>query len=111
METIDRETLKRTLDKGSDVAIVNVLPKDAYGKEHIAGSENIPVEEADFEKKVEGMVKSKDKPVIVYCASTECPASGIAAEKLEKAGFTHVRAYEGGMEDWKDAGYPVEGSA
>src|SRR5436305_7647382 len=101
METIDRETLKRTLDKGSDVAILNVLPKDALGKEHISGSENIPVSEDDFEEKVEDMVKSKEKPVVVYCASSECNASRAAAEKLEKAGFTHVRAYEGGMKDWK----------
>ena len=111
MQTIDRETLKRSLDKGSDLAILNVLPKDYYSKEHITGSDNIPLEGETFEKDVESKVGSKDKPIVVYCASTECPASRNAAEKLEKAGFTNVRAYEGGMQDWKDANYPVEGTS
>ena len=111
MQTIDRETLKRTIDKGSNLTILNVLPEDYFQKEHIKGSENISVQEEEFEKKVENKVGSKDKPIIVYCASLECPASKAAAEKLEQAGFTNVRAYEGGMQDWKEANYPVEGSA
>jgi len=111
MQTIDRETLKRSLDKGSKLTILNVLPEEYYRKEHIKGSENISVKEENFEEEVESKVGSKDKPIVVYCASNECPASKAAAEKLEKAGFTNVRAYEGGMQDWKDAEYPVEGSA
>ena len=110
MQTIDRETLKGSLGKG-DAVIVNVLSENDYSKEHIKGSENIPLEDENFETEVEALVQSKDKPVIVYCASVDCPASKTAAEKLEKAGFTNISAYEGGMRDWKEAGYPIEGSA
>jgi rhodanese-related sulfurtransferase len=111
MQTIDRESLKRTLDKGSELTVLNVLPEDAYKKEHIKGSDNISVQDENFEEEVENKVGAKDKPIVVYCASNECPASKNAAVKLEQAGFTNVRAYEGGMQDWKDANYPVEGTA
>ena len=111
MQTIDRNALKKTLDEGKDVTILNVLSEDDYRKEHIRGSENIPLEDENFETEVETLLESKDKPVIVYCASVDCSASRTAAEKLENAGFTNVSAYEGGMRDWKETGYPVEGSA
>jgi rhodanese-related sulfurtransferase len=110
MQTIDRETLNRTLSRGSAMRILNVLPEEVFAKEHIAGSSNIPLNQEGFESKVEQEVGAKDKPIVVYCASFECPASKDAAQKLEKAGFTNVVAYEGGMKDWKEANYPVEGS-
>jgi rhodanese-related sulfurtransferase len=32
----------------------------------------------------------------------------MAAEKLAKLGYENVRAYEGGLEEWKSAGFAVE---
>jgi rhodanese-related sulfurtransferase len=32
----------------------------------------------------------------------------MAAEKLQTLGYTNVRAYEGGIEEWKRAGHTVE---
>ncbi len=50
----------------------------------------------------------KDKEIVVYCASFECRASPAAARKLEELGYTRVLEYEGGLADWRDAGYPLE---
>jgi rhodanese-related sulfurtransferase len=111
MHIIDRESLKRSLDKGTEFTIINVLPEKDYDKEHIRESINIPFNDRDFEKQVEQTVGSKETPIVVYCYNSTCPASKNAAEKLEEAGFTHVLAYEGGIKEWKDADYPVEGSA
>lgn len=111
MQLIDREALKRAIDNGANFTLINVLSEEQFRKEHIEGSQNVPVVSPDFEKKVEWLTGARDKPLVVYCASAECTASKEAAEKLEKAGFEKVRAYEGGMKEWKEAGYPVEGSA
>jgi rhodanese-related sulfurtransferase len=35
----------------------------------------------------------------------------MAAQKLTDLGFTNVRAYEGGLEDWKNAGHSIETAA
>jgi rhodanese-related sulfurtransferase len=111
METIDRETLNRVLSQGSAMRVLNVLPEEAFAKEHIPGSSNIPLHQGNFTWKVEAAVGSKDRRIVVYCANNECSASKDAAHQLEKAGFTNVFAYEGGMKDWKEAGYPIEGAA
>ncbi len=107
MQTIDRETLKEGLDKGKDFVFLNVLPEKYFQAEHIPHSDNIPYDDDDLEEKTLQKAGGKDAQVIVYCANTACDASPKAARRLEEAGFNHVRDYEGGMEDWKEAGYPV----
>ena len=52
----------------------------------------------------------KDASIVVYCAGPTCPASRQAAEKLAAFGYTHVEAYEGGLEEWKQAGFGVVGT-
>lgn len=51
---------------------------------------------------------AKDAEVVVYCAGPNCPQSGYAAEKLQSLGYTNVKAYEGGLEEWKRLGREVE---
>ena len=51
----------------------------------------------------------KDKPVIVYCANTECYASPKATKQMHDLGHATVYDYEAGKTDWKAAGLPVEG--
>ena len=81
-----------------------------YRKAHIPGSKNLPVGTEDFEKEVEEMAGGKDKEVVVYCADQECDASPKAARKLEEAGFQNVSDYEGGTDDWKQAGLELAGA-
>jgi len=49
----------------------------------------------------------RDRTVVLYCASYDCPASTEAAKRLMRMGFTSVFDYKGGLEEWKRAGYPV----
>lgn len=109
MKTINHETLKQKLDKNEDFVLLNVLSREDFAKEHIAGSDNIPYDTDDFEKKVEQKAGSKDAQIVVYCASEDCPASEKAAKQLEDAGFTNVTDFSGGMKEWKNAGYKDEG--
>ena len=41
---------------------------------------------------------------MTYCSNTACQNSRIAAEKLAKLGYTDVRRYEEGKQDWEEAG-------
>jgi rhodanese-related sulfurtransferase len=107
MKTLTKEELKKIIDDDEDFELVNVLGKEAFEKAHILGSKNIPVDDERFEQKF-SEIADKDTKIVVYCASFDCEASPKAAEKLEKSGYTNVYDYEGGMKDWKEAGYPVE---
>jgi len=108
MKSINRETLKEGLDRNRDFVFLNVLPEENYREEHIPGSENIPYNDDNLEVKTLEKAGSKDQTIVVYCAHSECDASPKAAKRLEEAGFENIHDYEGGMKDWKEAGYPVE---
>jgi len=49
--------------------------------------------------------------IVVYCSDVACVASKYAYLGLVEHGYTNVRRYEGGLCDWAEAGYPLEGSA
>ncbi len=105
-KTIDRETLKAKLDDGDSFHLIEVLMPKEYERLHIRGAENIPLARVGSEAVARF---DRDETIVVYCADTKCKASPKAAEKLEVFGFTDVYDYEGGKQDWLDAGYPVEG--
>lgn len=94
-----------------NTVIIDVLDTDSFAKEHIPGSISIPLKSANFVKNVQNEVPDRDTEVIVYCASTQCPASTDAAKKLEEAGYTNVYDFKGGIEEWKQAGGRLEKGA
>ncbi|WP_163559691.1 rhodanese-like domain-containing protein [Halomonas sp. NO4] len=101
MKAITRDELKVMNEtEHDDFVLINVLPRDAFNKQHIRTSINIPVKDANFVEKVEDVVGSKERKVVVYCANFDCDASPKAAKQLEEAGFTQVYDYEGGTQDW-----------
>lgn len=107
MQTLNRQQVEERIETNDNALLINVLPEESFDKEHIPGSINIPAGADDFVKMVEKKVQDKSQEVIVYCASKECTASDQAAEMLEKAGFTNVEHFAGGMEEWNGSGKPV----
>lgn len=107
MQTIAREELQTMLDNRSDVSLVEVLSEENFNEFHLPGAINVPVGD-DFQEQIQQAVPEKDKPVIVYCANTECDASPRAARQLDELGYETVYDYEAGKADWKAAGLPIE---
>lgn len=108
IRNIKTEELKKMIDSGESFVIVNVLDAEDYDLEHICGSINIPVAKVSEEAP---KVINKFEKVIVHCSGPSCKASAAAAEKLDKLGYSDVMRYEGGIEEWKAAGYCLEGEA
>lgn len=74
---------------------------------HITNSVNIPFDDFDNHKqKLEKI--SKDKPLVVYCAGTDCDLSILLGNLLFDQGFKQVYIFFGGWNEWLDANYPVE---
>ena len=111
MQSISHNELKSMLDNHEDITMINVLSHQNFEKEHIPDSINVPVETENFSEKVAQQVGGKDEKLVVYCQNESCDASTKAAKKLEAANFEQVLCYEGGIEEWKNQGYPVEGNA
>ena len=94
-------------NKKPELVIINVLEKPEFQDCHISGSVNIPFDE--FEDRVTSL--SKQNHYVVYCADYMCMSSGFCAKLLKDAKFEHVWAYEGGMAEWYQKGYPSQGPA
>lgn len=109
MQTISAEQLRNTLAGAEGAPVINVLDHSDYEERHIPGSINIPFDSDDFIARVRRHVDDRADPVIVYCASQECPLSERAAESLERSGFTNVRDFEAGMKGWELAGFEAAG--
>lgn len=92
--------------KDKDVTFLDVLPYEYFQKEHIKGSFSLPYENID---EIHTRMFDKSEDLVVYCASTQCSASEMAAEKLDSLGFKHVYDYAEGLEGYKEANLPLEG--
>jgi rhodanese-related sulfurtransferase len=86
----------------------NVLTDEYFKGELIPGSRRVPVDHLGEALRRSSL--AKDAAVVVYCAGPACPSSRQAAEKLATFGYTNVKAYEGGLEEWKAAGFGVVGT-
>ena len=106
INVISTEELKTRLDQGGSFEFWNVLTDEYFNGESISGSRRVPLDQVGREVSASNL--AKDSEIITYCAGPKCPQSSQAAEKLVNLGFTNVRAYEGGLEEWKAAGYSVD---
>lgn len=106
MKTISREETKQRIDSGQ-VAVIEALPEESFRQGHLPGAENAPVD-VKFDERIQQLVPDKQRPVIVYCANTECPASKKAAQRMDQLGYVEVYDYVDGKADWKAAGLPTE---
>ena len=108
MHELTAQELQRMRETEEDLLVINVLAAADYREARIHGSENVPLDRERFADEILAKAGSKDAKVVVYCASTTCPASPRAAEKLEQAGFRRVYGFVGGIKAWREAGLPVE---
>jgi Rhodanese-related sulfurtransferase len=60
---VGREEVQRLLAEGAQ--LVDVLPREDYDEEHIAGALNLPLKELDRETSAQ--LLDRGRPVIVYC--------------------------------------------
>ena len=86
--------------------IVDVRTPEEYKSRHIAGAVNMNVNDADFEKQLSSL--DKTKPVYLYCLAGS--RSKKAGEIAVNDGFTNVSNLETGMNGWIGAKKPVTNS-
>lgn len=106
--TITRAELRDAIETG-DVTVVEALPAPYYEDAHLPGAINIP--HTEVEALAPALLPDKDAAIVTYCSNTACPNSGIAAAQLTKLGYTDVRKYAEGKQDWSEAGLPLERGA
>ena len=99
--------LNRQFDKEEAVTIVDVRGPDEFVGPlgHIRGARNIPV--GDLNARLSELTGLERQPIVLVCRTDK--RSAAAGQTLHDAGFAHVSVLRRGMEQWNEAGLPVEG--
>jgi rhodanese-related sulfurtransferase len=104
---ITRDELQAAIDTGT-VTVVDALGGDYYAKQHLPGA--IALIREDVDKLAPTLLPDRDAAIVTYCSNPACPNSGQVADRLTALGYTNVRKYREGIEDWTDAGLPTQNS-
>ncbi len=95
--------LKKALDAGQKVLLLDVREPAEYRAGHIEGAVNISVKE--LPKRAGELPEDRDIRIVAYCASGI--RSAYATMFLRVYGYRDVRTMEHGIREWIGAGYPV----
>ncbi len=97
------DVVKRELDRGAKMAILDARAPSDYTTEHIAGAVSVPF--YNPEPYFPGL--PRDTWLVCYCG---CPhaESGTLARKLLAEGFTKVTIIDEGLGYWRSHHYPLE---
>jgi molybdopterin/thiamine biosynthesis adenylyltransferase/rhodanese-related sulfurtransferase len=101
---VSLEELKRRLDAGEKVTLLDVREKDEWRGGYIPGAISLP--RGFLEIQAEQKLPDKNARIVAYCAGGT--RSALAAATLQELGYANVETANPGFVRWKDLGYPVE---
>jgi glyoxylase-like metal-dependent hydrolase (beta-lactamase superfamily II)/rhodanese-related sulfurtransferase len=100
--------LKSQLEGGTrDFLVLDVRERDAFERGHIPAARLLP--RGQLELRVNEELPDPTRRILVYCELGQI--STLAAATLRDMGYQRAVALDGGMQAWRDAGYPVESGA
>ncbi|CAN5568962.1 hypothetical protein BH10CHL1_BH10CHL1_44480 [soil metagenome] len=104
IKEISAAELKKRLDAGEDLTLVDVRERDEFVQGHLPDAVFIP--RGFLELQIEQHQPDRDQPVVVYCAGGT--RSALAARNLKEMGYKDVISVVGGFNGWKNAGLPFK---
>ena len=104
---ITADELREKRDRGDDLVLIDARAPMVYAHSHLPGAINMPPNAVDTIRCAKRM-PDLAMEIVVYCANRECHDSVATAERLQALGYTNVRHYTGGKDEWKQLGLPLE---
>ena len=96
--------VRARLDRGESFHFIDVREDDEFACDCAAGARHIG--RGVLERDIETLIPDKDAPIVLYCGGGY--RSALAADNLQKMGYTNVVSMDGGIRAWREAGYTIE---
>ena len=96
--------VKPRLDRKDRFFLVDVREESEWEAGHLPAA--IHLGKGVIERDIEQAIPDVNAEIILYCGGGF--RSAIAAESLQKMGYTNVTSMDGGWRAWNAAGYPVQ---
>jgi rhodanese-related sulfurtransferase len=101
---IDMDGYKKMLAGGDKLLLVDTREDGEWAAGHAAGA--VHLSKGIIERDIEARVADKNTGMVLYCGGGF--RSALAADALQKMGYTKVISLDGGWRAWQQAGMPVE---
>ncbi len=113
---VNAADVKKLLDSG--VPVIDTRVAAEYAEKTIKGAKSVPYKEKSA--KDTGFDASQDQfdlsklpadkaaPLVFFCNSGECWKSYKASVVAQKAGYSKIQWFRGGMPEWVKAGLPTQ---
>ena len=99
--TVDE--VKAKLDRGEKFQLVDVREESEFAKDHLPNA--IHLGKGIIERDIEERVPDTAAPLVLYCGGGY--RSALAADNLQKMGYTNVISMDGGIRVWREKGFPL----
>ena len=99
--TVDQ--VKDKLDHGEKFRLVDVREESEWAKDHLPNAEHLC--KGIIERDVEQRIPDTGADIVLYCGGGY--RSALAADNLQKMGYTNVWSMDGGYRGWKEQGHPL----
>jgi rhodanese-related sulfurtransferase len=96
--TVDE--VKSKLDRGEKFLLIDVREESEFGADHLPGA--IHLGKGIIERDIEERVPDQNTPMVLYCGGGF--RSALAADNLQKMGYTQVLSMDGGIRGWREKG-------
>jgi rhodanese-related sulfurtransferase len=97
------DVVKKRMDAADKFVLVDVREESEYAKDHLPGA--IHLGRGVIERDIEARVPELNTEMILYCGGGF--RSALAADNLQKMGYTNVISMDGGIRDWREKNYPL----
>jgi rhodanese-related sulfurtransferase len=97
------DAVKTRIDRGDKFLLVDVREESEFAKDHLPGA--IHLGKGIIERDIEARVPDLGAEMILYCGGGF--RSALAADNLQKMGYTNVISMDGGIRGWREKNYPL----
>jgi len=100
--TVDQ--VKAKMDRREEFVLVDVREESEWAKDHLPNA--IFLGKGIIERDIEQRVPETGAEIVLYCGGGY--RSALAADNLQKMGYTNVFSMDGGIRGWRERNYPLE---
>lgn len=95
--------VRARIDRGDPIELVDVREDGEWAAGHIRGARHMG--RGVIERDIEKTLPDPGAEIILYCGGGF--RSALAADNLQKMGYSNVVSMDGGIRDWRNKGYPL----
>lgn len=98
------DDVHRRIAAGESLMLFDVREESEFAAGHLPGAKSLG--KGIIERDIETLVPNVDQEIVLYCGGGY--RSVLAADNLQKMGYSNVISMDGGFRGWKEAKYPIE---